>query len=723
MKYIVLVGNPNTGKSTFFNSVANAEEHVGNWHGVTTDYKEKRIKFDGHEIVITDLPGTYSLSPFSFEESVTKEYLLSHKDCEVINIIDGNNLERNLLLTFELVEMGIRPIVCVNMANEFVKNGLKIDKEKFEKELGLKCFFINAQNKKESKEVLNYAVKNTNDKKEKNETNKIDTYSHIDIFSYITDLQDMFSDYLPKYNQNFNLSIFEKIKILEQDESVISKLKITDKEKNDIINILEKNNTLEKVINLRFSIIKKFLSNCVSKDSNKIYGYSKIDKYCLNKWLCFPIFFVIIAGLFFFTFGSFGTMLSGTLSNFAELMLSPLSSFAQNKISNQFVADFISNAFCGSVVSLFSFLPQVILMFLGLYILEDSGYMSRVAFIFEDFLKKLGLSGKSIFALLMSFGCSTTATLSSRNLENKNSKIKTAMLTPYISCTAKLPLYLIICNAFFPKFKVLIIIFLYVLGVVVALCVSYFLNKTILKSNETTFVMELPKYRIPNFKKISKNVYYNAKQFLLRAGSVLLGFSCIVWILQNCNFRFQYHVGESMLETLSNFLSPIFSPLGFGTAGAVSAILCGFVAKEIIVSTIGIINGLDGTGGLNQISNSLLLSTSAFCLTASSSLSFLVFALLYLPCISTVSVMIKEIGRKWTLFACLLQFAISYALSFVVYKIANYFIFNGVLSGIVSIIVFTLICVLIFFIFGIIKHKRYCKFCPANKNCDKKQHL
>ncbi|HAJ77625.1 MAG TPA: ferrous iron transport protein B [Clostridiales bacterium] len=723
-KIIALVGNPNSGKSTFFNNAVKAEEHVGNWHGVTTEFKEKNIKLQSEQITVTDLPGTYSLSPYSFEEAVTRDYLLSHKNCAVINILDGNNLGRNLLLTLELIELGLKPIVCINMANELKKNGTVIDVNKMEHMLGVKCFLIDAQNKTACKKVLMFANKQVG--KNKKEIDLEEKINLNDIYSQLYDADDIkkideIFKFISKYLPSKKITYFEKIKILEQDEYVFDALLKSEK-KAEITQELEKLNSLETVIQMRYGIINKILQNCVSKnDKNYVYGFSKADKYVLNKWLCFPIFILIISLIFYLTFGSFGTMLSNSLSGFFEkVVFSPLINFVSKTTSNQFIVDFISNALCGSIISIVSFLPQVVLMFFGLYVLEDSGYMSRVAFSFEDFLKKVGLSGKSIFALLMSFGCSTTATLSSRNLENKNSKIKTAMLTPYISCTAKLPIYAIVCGAFFPKYKFLIVISLYLLGIVVALLISYFLNKGVLKSNSTSFIMEFPKYRWPSLKKICKNLIYNTKQFLLRAGSVLLVFSCIIWIVQNCNFKFEYQSGKSMLESISGFIAPIFAPLGFGTSGAVSALLCGFVAKEIIVSSIGIINGLSGTSTLNDISSSLLLSTSAFCLTKSSGLSFLVFALLYLPCISTISVMIKEIGRKWTFVACLIQLTVSYAISFAVYQISKYFVFNGFISGILAIFTFVLICIFIFGAVHLLKTKNTCKFCPSKNKCNKK---
>ena len=502
--------------------------------------------------------------------------------------------------------------------------------------------------------------------------------------------------------------------MLEQDDFYFNKLAIDKTE--ECVKTLNKIGSLETVIKSRYDFINNICKNSITYTKSKTYGYSKLDKFVLNKWLSIPIFLAIVAFIFFLTFGNFGTKLSQWLSDFfSNILFIPLQNFLVKNTSNVFVINFLTEAVVGSFLSLISFLPQIVLMFLGLFILEDSGYMSRLAFVVEDFLKKIGLSGKSIFTLLMGFGCSTTASMTSRNLEDKNSKIKTAMLAPYISCSAKLPLYAIVCNAFFPKAKFVVIILLYLLGVVVALLVSYFLNKTILKSGQQSFIMELPPYRFPSIKRIVRNIFINIKQFLLRVGSILLGFSCLIWIIQNCNFKLQYGVGDSILEVVSKFLAPIFKPLGFGNYGAVACLLCGFVAKEIIVSTISLINGC-GTSGIDEISKSLLLSSSVFSLTLPSSISFLVFSLLYLPCVSTVGVLNKEIGTKWTLFACCLEFIISYLLAFVAYKIAIYFCYFGLVSGILSTLTFLIVFFVLFKVKAIIKKRGKCKYC-LDKKC------
>lgn len=701
-KIMLLVGNPNSGKSTFFNSATKAEEHVGNWHGVTVDYKEKKFKLNGRQITLTDLPGAYSLSPYSFEEAITRDYVYSHKNSGVINIIDGNNIGRNLVLTLELLELGIKPTLCINMANELKKDKTTIDCNKLQNILGTQVFLINAQNKKQCQTVISSA-------------NKSETQSYNKVLPYIANLVKKFDSLNIDFGHKI-LTNYQKIKILEQDEYMLQKFDLDNQKTKKVLNDAD---TLQYVFLQRFEFIKDIIRQCINKQNpQKIYGFGKFDKFALNKFFALPIFAVIMALVFALTFGTFGSKLSQMLSTFFDnCLLTPISKILQKNVKNAFVLNFVTNALFGSIVSLVSFLPQIILMFLGLYVLEDSGYMSRIAFVFEDFLKKVGLSGKSVFTLLMSFGCSATATLTSRNLENKNSKIKTAMLTPYVSCSAKLPIYSIVCGAFFPKHKLLVIVLLYLLGIVVSLAVSYFLNKTILKSDDTNFVMELPKYRFPSIKKIIKNIWINIKQFFLRVGTVLLSFSCIIWLLQNCNFRLEYGVGDSMLKSISQFVAPLFAPLGFGNAGAVSTLLCGFVAKEIIVSTISILNGLGGAGNLMDISNSLLLSTSAFYLTKSSSVSFLTFALLYIPCLSTVSSMVKEIGKKWTLFACAIQFLVAYAISFVAFKVANYFVVNGALAGVISLFVFLFICASIVVVKKIFSKKKFCKFCPKNKNC------
>ena len=695
MKTIALVGGPNTGKSTFFNTALNAGEHTGNWHGVTVDAKEREFKQNGKVVAsLVDLPGTYSLTSFSLEEEVTRNYLYTHSDLTVLNILDGNALQKNLILTLELIEMGLSPIVCINMANELKT---QIDIYSLEKLLKTKVFLINAQKKSDVLNVLGYCLTSNNKVIRlpyfDDLLNKFETVSHKTI---------TFESNFVKNNSIKNFDIYSKIKLLECDEYFCNN--IDGEFKSD-------SGTLNYVFKKRFD----FLSKIYKSTSKKIYGYNNADKFILNKWLALPIFLLIISSIFYLTFGKVGGILTDLFSNFlSNYIFEPFVLLLSKFTQNQFVVAFFCDAVCGAIGSILSFLPQIVLMYLGLYILEDSGYMSRLAFIFDDHMQKVGLSGKSIFTLLMCFGCSTTGALTSRNQNDKNTKIKTALLTPYLSCSAKLPIYSVVLGAFFPRHKFLFVIGFYLLGIIASIAICKMLNKTYLKSFNNDFILEMPPYRFPSIKKITKNVFVNIKEFLIRAGSVLLVFSCIVWLLQNFKIN-----GVSILEFIANIISPLFKPIGLNSPSIVLALLCGVVAKEMIVSTIGIINNLGSESTIQNISQSLLISSSAFCLSPASALSFLTFATLYLPCISTFAVLKKEIGTKWASIGTIIQLFVSYILSFVVFRISSYFLINGFWSGIISLICFIgIVAVILIFRNLVLKHK-FCKFCPKQKSCHK----
>lgn len=731
---LVLVGNPNTGKTTFFNAITNSEEHVGNWHGVTVDFKEKIAKISGENVKVTDLPGLYSLSSYSYEEAVARDYIYTQKG-SIINLCDANNLARNLYLTLQLLEMGAKPIVCINMANEIKKSGKSIDVKLLSKKLGLDVFLINAQNKGEVEKVVQKALNFSEKKasvlkhKKRNEmeyqlvnANQVNCLSLEN--SYLNKLPlDNVKNILGKNikNVSFLSSNFIAIKALEKDEYILNLLNLTDEQMSKLKQV-DCDETL--VATLRYQFIDQIIKDCVTTTQKiKVYGLSKLDKIVLNKYLALPIFLLILCFVFFLTFSSLGKFLSNKLSDLLEkFVFSPSLKFVSSHTNNAFLISFIKDAIFGGVGSLVCFLPQITILFVCLSLLEDSGYMSRLAFTLEDFFSKIGLTGKSVFTLLMGFGCSTTSTMTSRNLEDKNSKIKTAMLSPYISCSAKIPLYTVICGAFFFKFQLLIIICLYILSVVIAVLVSYFLEKTVLKSGEQSFIMELPPYRIPKLKRILKLALSNVQSFVFRVGTMIISFSIIIWILQSCDFALHFNAENSILKSIGQFLAPIFTPLGFGSWGAVVCLICGVVAKEIIVGTMGIINNVSGDISTNMLtSESLLLSSSALHLNPCSALSFLVFSLLYLPCISTIGVMRKEIGTKWTLRALLIQFSIAYILSFAVYKIALCFAVNGLISGIISMLIFVAIVVSLFIFKKFLKSKNKCLFCPKNKKCSDKK--
>jgi len=658
---LMLVGNPNVGKTTIFNALTNSFEHTGNWHGVTVDKKEKQIEHLGKEYEIVDLPGLYSLSSFSFEEQVSIDYVVQNFGT-VIDILDANVIERNLYLTLGLLEMNISPVIFVNFAREVKEKGTLFDYKKLSQILGL-CVEVSGD--KIGKETLEKLIKNS--------PKKASPLPYLSKLPLDEIKEILTKDQLEKFKEKEN---FLCIKILEQDESVLAKINLSDLQKKKIKNIFEKDDYLTKISAFRFEYISKIMKEITIKKGESVYGKHKIDKIILNKFLCFPIFLLILFGIFFLTFSSVGAFLSQGLKEIFNLIAIPIKQFLISINSPIWVVSLFSTAIISGVGGLLSFIPQIVLLFLFLSLLEDSGYMSRLAFSFEEIFYKFGLSGKSIFTILMSLGCSTTAVMTARNIEDKNTKLKTAMLTPYMSCSAKLPIYAVIGGAFFGKGNILVIISMYLLGLVVAIIVSSILNRGKLKSGERSFILEFPPYRLPNFKRVNSVIYQNCKLFVVKVSTILLSFSVIVWILQNFSFNFTYvptsSYAVSMLETVGKWLCFIFAPIGLGNYGIVVSLLVGVMAKEMVVATMSIINKVPDTNNFDEQLGSSFLSNS-FVITFSpvTAIVMMVFSLLYLPCVSTMAVLRQEIGLKWTFFACVLQFSIAYGLCFIIYNFAT----------------------------------------------------
>lgn len=642
---VSLIGNPNTGKTTLFNTLTGSNEHVGNWHGVTVEEKAKTIHFKEQEIEVVDLPGIYSLSRLSFEEKVATDYLLSHQNDLVINICDYNNLQRNLYLTLGLLELGLKVLVVVNQIEK--RKISQINLVKLEEKLGVKILSVDAANKESvqrlKEEIICYKQRQC----------------FLPYLKFLP-LKQAF-EVLPQYLQQQS-RIFYAIKLLEDDQDVKEKFKV------------EKNfDQAENVAKVRYDFIDQLMSMCGQKNFS-VYGQSKLDKILLNKFLAFPAFLLILAAVFYLTFFSVGAFLSDGLAFLLDKFVSsPILAWLDVAVGqSSWIYSFFETAIFGGVGSVLTFLPQVALLFIFLSVLEDSGYLARVAFVFEDILSKVGLSGKSVYTLLMGFGCSTSAILTSRNMEDEKAKIKTALLTPYMSCSAKFPVYVCLGGAFFGAGNVFVIMGLYILGVVVAVLMSKLFEKTVLKSKEQSFILEFPPYRRVGIKQVFKVFFLSCKDFLSRVGSLIISMNIIVWLMANFSFSFSYvaqNGGQSMLESLGVVLAPIFAPLGFGSWGPVSALIAGLIAKEVILSSIALFNNVEG--GQTQLAMSLSDPSSAvYFSSASSVLSYLVFCLLYFPCLSSVGVLGKEIGKKWTVFGCVCQFAVAYFIAMAFYNFA-----------------------------------------------------
>ena len=698
MEEILLIGNPNTGKTTLFNNLTKSNEHIGNWHGVTVEEKRKKFKIDDKEFELVDLPGIYSLTALSFEEQVAVDYIFKNLDKLVINICDINNLQRNLYLTLQLLELGINTILVINtMGNKKFYNEVNLDK--LQSELGIKAIIINADNKKDI-ENLKKLIKN-----QEEIDNNIKIPQYYNLFSNFDD----FFKIKKVININDNmLSNFITIKVLEKDENIMKKFNISYEISDKYVN---------KIAKIRYDYINFISKRFITRNKHSAYGESKLDKIFLNRFLALPMFLLIMATIFYLTFFSVGAYLSSFLGDFIQNVLgAKLIGFVSQICNIPWVIGLFESGIVAGLGSILSFLPQVVLLFLFLSILEDSGYLARIAFSFEDIFKKVGLSGKSVYTLVMGFGCSATACLIAKNIEDKNSKIKTAMLTPYMSCSAKLPIYAVLGGAFFGASNVFVVFLLYFIGVVVAILLSMILEKTVLKSKSQSFILEFPPYRVPKIKRIFNIISDNLKQFIIRIGSVIFSMNIIVWLLGSFSFGFNYiptDGGISMLESLGRFLSPIFVPLGFGNWGATSALIAGLVAKEIIVSSIAIFNGINAseTSVNQQIQSSIMNPNSSVFFTQSSVLSYLVFCLLYMPCIATMGVLNREIGIKWTFISILIEFILAYLISFIVYNVYNLCLTYGL--GFILILLLGIFIILFSIIFVVkhLKSKDKCKLC------------
>lgn len=574
------------------------------------------------------------------------------------------------------MELGANVILAVNQIDK-VQN-FKIDYAKLEKMLGIPVVAIDA-GKKEGLKELNEAI-----------------------------LHYKRKDYSLPYIKELCLKqglVFEQIKILEGDERFTK----------------EGGEKLEMVASVRYAYIEKLMKICASKQT-KVYGQSKLDKILMQRFLAIPIFLLLMGLVFYLTFFSFGAWLSDGLNFLLDKCIStPLTNLCLKTFGQgSWVVGLVQTAIIGGVGSILGFLPQVALLFLFLSILEDSGYLSRVAFALDDILGKVGLSGKSVYTLLMGFGCSTTAVLTARNMEDKNSKIKTGLLTPYMSCSAKFPIYAVLGGAFFGASNIFVIMGLYLLGIIVAITLSLVLEKTVLKSKAQTFILEFPPYHALSIRRIFSVLWENVRAFLVRVGSLLLAMNVIVWVLGSFSFKMQYvpaSGGESMLESLGKILAPIFKPLGFGSWGLTSALLAGLIAKEVIVSSIAMFNHVDEASNV-LIGNSVTDPNNAvYFAHPSGVISFLVFSLLYFPCLASVMVLSKEIGKKWTFLGMLIQFVVAYLVTLLIYNFARAIEVFGAIKVVLSALAVLGILISIIVVIYKIKKRKLCTNC---KSCPKK---
>ena len=639
MKF-ALVGNQNCGKTTLFNQLTGANQHVGNFPGVTVDSKSGFLR-GKKDCEVTDLPGIYSMRPYTGEEVVTRDFLLNEHPDGIINIIDATNIERNLYLTLQLLEMEIPMVLALNMMDEVRGNGGTIDVNKMSQELGISVIPISAIKNEGIDELIDSAVRAA---REKRRPKRVDFCDDGPVHRCIHAVSHLIEDHA----RNASMARrFAATKMIEGDSDIIERLAIDQNElellEHSIVQMeeggLDRNAA---IASMRYDYIEKLCEKTVvkSRESKEHIRSVRIDRVLTNKYAALPIFVGIMLLIFWLTFDVVGAFLQDLLAlgidRLSEVVDRGLSAYGLNPVVHSLI---VKGIFAG-VGSVVSFLPIIVVMFFFLSILEDTGYMARVAFVMDKLLRKIGLSGRSFVPMLIGFGCTVPAVMATRTLPSSRDRRLTILLTPFMSCSAKIPIYAVFSAAFFPRYAALTMGLLYFGGMVVGVLVSLLLKKTLFRGKPVPFVMELPNYRMPSAKSVAMLLWDKAKDFLQRAFTVIFVATLIIWFLQSFDphLNFVQDSSQSLLAGIGKLLAPIFQPLGFGDWRITTALVTGFTAKEAVVSTLGILTGT----GMENLSMGL-----AGLFTTASAVSFLVFTLLYTPCVAAIAAIGRELGGKW----------------------------------------------------------------------------
>ena len=662
-----LVGNQNCGKTTLFNALTGSNQHVGNFPGVTVDQKMGEIK-DGKSGSVVDLPGIYSLRPYTQEEIVTRDFILKEKPDGIINIIDATNIERNLYLTLQLLELRVPMVLALNMMDEVRANGGTIDVQELSRCLGIPVVPISAVKGEGVSELLDQAVHTARSKTLPGVYDFCagDSAVHRCIHAVV----HMIQDHADKAGIPAR---FAATKLIEGDENIMQQLALDQNEKELLehcIVQMETEGGLDRnaaLADMRYSFIESVVAICVVKchESKEHRRSVQMDKILTGKYTALPVFFGVMFLIFYLTFNLIGQNLSDFLSlgidKLTMLVDRGLTAYGINPVVHSLIVDGI---FAG-VGSVLSFLPIIVTLFFFLSILEDTGYMARVAFVMDRLLRKIGLSGRSFVPMLIGFGCTVPAIMATRTVSSDRDRKMTILLTPYMSCSAKIPIYAVFSAAFFPKYAALVMIGLYITGILLGIILALVLKNTAFRGQPVPFVMELPNYRMPSAKSVGLLLWEKARDFLERAFTVIFLATIIIWFLQTFDAKLNVVTdsADSLLAMVGQFISGIFRPLGFNDWRVATALISGFTAKEAVVSTLGVLLGTN-VAALGTVLGTLFTPLSA--------LSFLVFTLLYTPCIAAVTTMRRELGSVWKMLGVvLLQCSVAWLVGMMVYQIGG----------------------------------------------------
>ncbi len=677
-----LAGNQNCGKTTLFNQLTGSNQHVGNFPGITVAQKVGMIKNQKYCSVV-DLPGIYSIRPYSTEEIVTRDFILNEKPDGIINIVDATNIERNLYLTLQLIELNIPMVLALNMMDEVRNNNGSIDVLLMSEKLGIPIVPISASKNEGIDELVRNIIHVT-----KNKIRPVvyDFCVQGPVHRCIHSVMHIIEDHAE------NAGIFKRfaaVKLIEGDEDISRRLDI-DRNELELIEHsvveMETEHDMDRnaaIADMRYDFIERVCAETVkkSRESKEHIRSVKIDAVLTNKYLALPVFLLIMISIFWLTFSVFGAILSDLLAvgitAFTDMIAVALTAYGINPVIHSLLIDGIFNG----VGSVLSFLPIIVVLFFFLSVLEDTGYMARVAFIMDKLLRKIGLSGRSFVPMLIGFGCSVPAIMATRTLSSERDRKMTIILTPYMSCSAKIPIYAIFVAAFFSTYRAAVMTGLYVTGIIIGIIVALIYNKTLFKGKPIPFVMELPNYRLPSLKSVFLLMWEKAKDFFLRAFTVIFVATVVIWFLQTFDAKLNVVTDSSLslLAIVGRFIAPVFLPLGFGDWRITASLITGLTAKEAVVSTISVLTGA-------SVENMVQALSAMF--TPLSAISFLIFTLLYTPCVAAIAAINRELGSKLkTLGVVIAQCGVAWIISFIVYQLLNLIINKSQITPIDFIII------------------------------------
>lgn len=671
------IGNPNCGKTTLFNAYTGANLKVANWPGVTVEKKEGKTTYKGQEFKLIDLPGIYSLTSYTMEEKVSRECIMSDEVDVIVDVADASSLERNLYLTLQLIELGKPVVLALNMMDVVEERGMEIDLHRLPEMLGIPAIPVSAR-KRSGLEILMHAVAHHNEYAKPgpfihHHPDKTGhRHDHHSEYAMVYDdvIEDKIDAVIEKYRAkypNMQNMRWHAIKALEQDQSVLERYPV------ELDGIVDRSYEKD-IINEKYDFIEEVIEETLVNKSEKEERTERADRFMTGKWLGLPIFLLIMALVFFLTF-AVGDWLKGYFEIGLELFSGFVSNGLQAAGTSPLLESLIVDGIISGVGGILTFLPNIFILFLALAFLEDSGYMARVAYVMDDIMGHLGLSGRAFLPMLLGFGCSVPAVMASRALEHKKDRLKTILVTPFMSCSARLPIYVLFSSMFFGKYAMLACYSMYLLGILIAILTAYIISKIDGSKAEHALLIELPEYKAPNARTIAVYVWEKVKDYLTKAGTVIFFASIVMWLLLNVGpSGFVTDITESFGAVIGKAIVPFFKPLGLGYWQIVVALISGIAAKEVVVSSCSVLFGIQNITTSHGM-DSFVATLGAMGFGAANAYALMVFCLLYVPCTATIATIHREVGStKVTAGIVLFQLAVAWVVSFIAFHVAGLFL-------------------------------------------------